>query len=1158
MPKTVTIWILLTLGFSALATSLHAQHERSFYILASKTTAVLDSLSIIEDSFKIYGPDDKELDPAFYNIDYSSATINLRVPEPLHSDSLKVSYNVFLVNLSEPYFHKDTSWVSLPGPGESFRPLVTRQTTSDKGLLDFPGIHSSGSISRGITAGNRQDLALNSAMNLQLSGNLTDEIEVLAVISDQDIPLQPEGTTQQLQDFDKVFIQLSGYDSRLIAGDFEIERPEGHFMNFSRKSQGGMVSYKKPQNENESESNIDALDISLAGAISKGLYARNVFSGMEGNQGPYRLQGNNAENYIIILAGTERVYIDGVLLVRGMENDYVIDYNQAELTFTAKRLITNNSRITVEFEYAARDYARSMYFTSTGVESKYGSLRVNFFSEQDHPSQPLFKELSEEQRNLLAAVGDSLHKAFTWNFDSVGFKNDRVMYLMTDTLGYDTVFVHSTDPARAHYQVGFTYVGEENGNYRQISSAANGRVFQWVAPANGTPQGTHEPVQQLVPPQKSQMLSIGYDFDISENTNAAIEWAYTNNDLNLFSDLDKENNNGFAILARIQNKRKLHAESNWTLRSEVFHETANRNFRPIERYRTTEFERDWNIGNVNNETMEHHSGISLKLENLKHGQVNYEISSFLQEDLFTGLKNSLNTNLRNEKNRIFYNGSYLNASGWQESDFYRHSAGYTRLFKYLNIGLNHQIENNQILEQSSGLMKPISFAFDETEVFLSNPDNATNHFRLFYKYRRDYLPEEGGFRDESAADEYGASYEYRANPNQRFAASAIYRQVDYNIETAAENKADNSIVGRLEYFSRWADGAITSTMFYEAASGMERKREYIYIEVPAGQGMYVWIDYNENGIMELDEFELAQYPDEANFIRVFVPTDDFIKIYSNVYSHTLNIDPRRYWQNEEGIRQFLSRFSNQTSYSVNKKILDEADFQSFNPFYINISDTLITTLNTSFRNSLFFNRIDPVWGMELSWRDDRNKVLLSNGFETRHNERLTLAGRWNMTRTYSLNIKLESGSRNTGSEFFSSRNFSIKSYEAEPTLNIMLTNRFRIGLFYGYSQKENVYGKSGEYALTHKAGLDSRLNFPGKASLSARIQISHIEFPFDENTPLAFDMLESLKPGTNQVWNVSWQQNLNEYLLLILNYNGRNSPGAPVIHTGNVQVRAFF
>ena len=67
-------------------------------------------------------------------------------------------------------------------------------------------------------------------MNLQLNGQLTEDIAIEATLSDQQVPYQPEGNTQQLQEFDRVFISLQHKEGRLDAGDLTFQnQPKSEF-----------------------------------------------------------------------------------------------------------------------------------------------------------------------------------------------------------------------------------------------------------------------------------------------------------------------------------------------------------------------------------------------------------------------------------------------------------------------------------------------------------------------------------------------------------------------------------------------------------------------------------------------------------------------------------------------------------------------------------------------------------------------------------------------------------------------------------------------------------------------------------------------------------------------------------------------------------------
>ena len=200
-----------------------------------------------------------------------------------------------------------------------------------------------------------------------MAGTLGDDIEILAAITDQNIPLQAEGNTQQLQEFDKIFIQLNKKQHSFIAGDYELNSPTGYFMQHFKKLQGATYS---SQWDLEKEATFK---VRTSAAVSRGKFGRNIIQGQEGNQGPYKLRGNDGERFIIILSGTEKIFIDGVKLTRGLEADYVIDYNSGDITFSPKQLITKDKRIIAEFEYNDQNYLRSIYAVNTEYQQEAGN-----------------------------------------------------------------------------------------------------------------------------------------------------------------------------------------------------------------------------------------------------------------------------------------------------------------------------------------------------------------------------------------------------------------------------------------------------------------------------------------------------------------------------------------------------------------------------------------------------------------------------------------------------------------------------------------------------------------------------------------------------------------------------------------------------------------
>lgn len=1151
------VLLLVLWGMGTQAHGQSGSNLRQRWVFPVNDTISLDTLSIVPGSLMFF-EDSIAVDTDRYTLD----PYNARVVWPNAPDSVLARYRVMPLLLGGFKQHKDTERLYTPS-GDREDPFRYTPPSQQNDLMDMRGLSRSGSISRGVLFGNNQDLSVNSSLNLELSGNISERIGVHASITDNNIPIQAGGNTLELQDFDQVFIKVfeeeeTGPGNRweLIAGDFVLQRPKSHFLTYLKKNKGLSFGTKLGSNPVRSYA---AASVS----ISKGKFARNVIQGVEGVQGPYRLRGSAGELFIVVLSGTERVYIDGKPVVRGQENDYIIDYNTAEITFTARRLITKDRRISVEFQYSDKNYARSMVHVENTTEFGNSTVRLNVFSEQDHRNQPLQQQLSEEEREVLRDAGDNPLAATVSGVDSTGFANDQVLYRRTDSLGYSPVYVFSNIPEEAVFRITFTQIGQGNGDYVQQEFTPNGRVFRWVPPdtVNGliVRRGDHAPVRVLIAPRSQQVITLAVDQRISRYTKAGVEIAYSNNDLNTFSPEDSGDDQGFGFLAQGDHAIPI-SEQDSTLQIVVGAavESTSRDFQFVERYRAVEFERNWNaIGLLLDGDQVLSTGF-LGLRGRRMGQVNYSVNSFQVKDRYSGWRQDLTSDLRIGRTELIGTGAWLRSTRPRNSDFLRHKAAAKHRLKHFSIGYLDEHERNLFRSDTSDALLAGSYQFYDWEAYMQSPDTFKNKWRVSGGQRYEKAQRDGGLARSTLATAYSLALELARNPRNRLSTAFTYRQLTIIDSLLTPQKPEDTYLARMEYNATLWKGAAVFSTFYEIGSGLEQRREYIYIEVPAGQGLYIWIDYNGNGIRELNEFELANFGYEANFLRVFVPGTDFVRAFSNQFSSSLDLRPSVRWADADGLKRVLAKFSDLASLRVDRKTGTGDLVSALNPFVGETADSALTSYQSSARNTFYYDRTSRTWSIDHTWQNDRNRILLLNGFESRSRLFNTVRVRWNTTQQWTAEMEGEQGRVGNASDLLEGRTFSIDQQALRPRITWQPNTTLRAVLAYKYTEKNNRAEFGGEKALIQDLGAEFRYNTAGKGSILFTANLVQITYDGIVNSSLGNEMLSGLKPGTNGTWSVTLQRNLSNNLQVDITYNGRSSEGVPMVHVGGAQVRAFF
>ena len=1119
-------WFLILFFVGFFANSQNTSSDfRSKKFIVSKDTIRFDSVPINPQNFKVLS-NQRILYPTEYQILYNEA---LLVISSLKYPKITIEYFRFPTFITKTYSPFDKNFIV---PNNSNTGQLYSLTTNKKAseLKLFDGLKTSGYINRGITSGNNQSTVANSSMDINIEGKLSDKVTIRANIFDTNIPLQENGYSQSITDFDRIFIELSSKNWRVKAGDVSLKNENSYFLAFEKQVSGLEVAASINDNTN----------IAASGAIVRGQFSAYKFVGVEGNQGPYKIFGPNNEPNFVIIAGSEKVFVNGSKITKGINDDYLIDYNIGEIRFNTTFPITNDMRIRVEFQFSNRNFTRFVSYEKAEYKTDKIELSGYFYNENDVKNQPIQVNLTAAQKQILANAGNNTDLMVGESAYPDEYDVNRILYKKVQD-GNNDYFEYSTSENDDLFTVTFSNVGNNEGDYTLSETFANGNVFVYV----GTNLGNYKPITQLIAPTKLQVAVLNSSYIPNEKTRISAEVAFSNSDQNLFSTIDNNKNKGIAT--KLAWKQTL-LDKKWKLLSTVNYLFIHRNFNTIQRFQSVEFNRDWNLNNpIGNQQQ---IGIDINLQKSEDNFLNYSFQQLQFSDSFKGEKHLITSNMQFGNTSFYSNSSFLsNNSEIQDNTFLRVKAGVEHHFLKSWFGgfLNIESNNGKIKPSQEAILT--NHQFKEYESYIGIGDSTNVYAKVGFNYRDNDSIRSNVFTEINNRKTYYLDAKIIQTERTNLSLFANYRETE---NTFLENqKALNS---RIIYNQRFFKNFITLGTRYETSSGNVAQQDFVYLEVEAGQGFYTWIDYNDNGIQEFDEFEIAEFQDQANFLRVPLPNLQFIATQSAKINQSITLNASQ-WGTKNGLKKVLSHFYNQFFLSSRNELERTRNSFNLNPF--NISKDQQISVNFSIKNSLYFNRGQKKFSTTYTFAKAENKQQYSIGSQDTDTNYQQIDFQHKIGKFWLIDLQGKLSENKLDTENFNNRNYEINVVALQPKISYVLNNDNRFSAFYHMKNKENILAEF-EKLKQQKIGVEYFYTGKSTSQFNANFTTFFNDFSGNPNSPVGYQMLEGLQEGTNYTWTFLWSKKLNSFLNVNLNYKGRKSLNSKTIHTGTINLKAIF
>lgn len=1113
--------------------------------------------------------------PGDYTVD--TLTGNLLLSESFRSslrDSgravrLTASYSYLPLDISSTRFNRRLVTVT-DSTGEER--TVTERSGKELTATSIFGeeFQRSGSISRGITVGTNRDLTLQSGLRLQFSGKISDDVEVLGALTDEQTPIQPEGNTQTLREVDNIFIEVRSPVADGTLGKFVATEDQSEFTGYSRKLQGVKGVGKLGA----------AGTTQVVAAVSPGKFRTQEFQGREGDQGPYRLTGPSGNRDIIVVAGTEHVFVDGVEMVRGRENDYVIDYGTGEIFFQPRRPITSANEILVDFEYSDRRYSRSFLAGShTGVFAD-SLLRISagYVREADDQDAPIDLTLSDEDRNLLEAAGTDPGAAVRSGAIFIG-RSDTASgsYIRVDTIinGIpDTIYVYDPSSPNALFDVTFNRAVDGVGDYTNVAFGQ----YRFV----GKGQGEYLPVIYLPFPGLSQVGSFALGMAPARGVDIRSEVAFSETTVNRFSTTPEVSRSGVAVKGRgtaTGDSIRIGGLNLGRMKTTAELRFIEAEFQGVNRIAEPQFDRRWNTSGRTGE-----SGYD---DFITEGALDWAPSRLLEfhaglgrllrGDFFSSFRQEYGARLGDRSFPLAadYSIELIDAqdtlSGEVNSGWLKQRGGVSYRLGGVTPGVRFEYQHRDDVRPGPDTLLPQAF-----EVLEAGPDltldfpfmltRASARYRFEDSARFD--PDLGLTRlyDDSRAQTYTVRGELRGVRNLHSTLDFTHRTRTYDDvpDVDPSLRLQNvSILVRSESNWRTRNRGIELEGIYDVQTERAARLQRVFVQVPVGDGGYIWQDLDSNGIQTENEFRETNAGD-GEYVRINLPTDELFPVIDLDASLRLNLDPAQLLSDSTLLGSVLKPITSETFLRIEEKSRTENESDIYLlklASFLNDETTLLGNGLVQQDINLFERSRD--FSARLRFTKRTGLTQLFNDVERSESLERALRMTWNPTIDIGLQVDASLDDRSLlGDDLDATRAYDLESVSAETDFSYRPERALELGWIFSIRSADDAFPATPRSTFQTGNEIRGVYSIETKGRLRASLErtvVTGTNLNGGDVFSLPFQLTDGYAIGTTWIGQIGFDYRFGANIQASINYVGRAEPPSDrVRHTGQAEVRAFF